>query len=209
MSWAARSLALQHDLDVASTGGIGWQFFLQKAGTAQDGGEEVIEIVSDTAGEHAQAFQFLGVAGAFFEALAFRNVAEIDGEAARLCGIDTFFPPGIAFLGGTFRSLRATWCQQPAGSGARLLGQPLPGIRSQKFLPSNSIFGRPKIRSAGAVDIRNRRPIEGNEAIGNAFQDVAKACFGIVSLLAQLTERFSSSLRGRSAAPAGGRFAGW
>src|SRR5262245_27064761 len=36
--------------------------FRSKAGVAQDAGEEVVEVVSDTAGEHPNTFEFLGLA---------------------------------------------------------------------------------------------------------------------------------------------------
>src|SRR5260370_11274214 len=77
------------------------QVVLNQAGDDEDGGEEVNEIVSNASGEDAEAFQLMGMAGAFLEPAALGYVAKVDAEAIVGWG-DALFPIRGAALDGIF-----------------------------------------------------------------------------------------------------------
>ena len=73
-------------LEAAGELGAVLRVFLREGEVAEDGGEDVVEIVGDAAGEYADGFEFVGALHLLFEAVALGDIAQDEDGAGDFSG---------------------------------------------------------------------------------------------------------------------------
>ncbi len=166
----------------------------------EDGGEDVVEVVGDAAGQDADGLHFLGLEQVLLELLLFRDIAVERLDIGRIAdgdglGADFEVNGGpVAFVVAGFKHQRFA-VQDPAHPFGHLV--PVAGVLQQPDVGADERFPREAVHLAGPLICvhDDAAPVEDDDAVGRVLEQRPVPLLRLVQLLRPLLDH-AFELRG-------------